>query len=227
MLVLDLKSVPDAAAGKRLLALEPFTDGEALLAMRTLRVAHEGHARVPAHLSRVVAATLVDARVGHFSLQSFDFRHDEPAALLALEAAVQAAQRPVTTWGACQARSLLLARALALGLAIPCLLADHGPQGILQKHHWGATPLVEAAGVYGLPHRLGLAPEDVEQAAAERLLPASACDAVITYLLALGLDVAAGALSAEAAASARASVREWMAAQTAPHWLAFLQQWGR
>jgi len=229
MLVLDLKTVPDPAAGKRLLALERFGDAEALLAMRTLRVAGQGHAAVPPHLCRVVAATLVQIDLDHCAVQCFEACADEAAALVALDAAIAAAAQPVHVWDASHgARSLLVARALALGLALPQLLADTGPRCLLQQHALTPVPLAEMAAVHGLPHRLGLPGDEVEACTVggiSRLSAGSAADALMAALLHLALAVAAGRLSPAAAAATRAAIQRWLATQTASHWLAFRAQW--
>lgn len=229
MLVLDLKTVPDPAAGKRLLALERFGDAEALLAMRTLRVAGQGHAAVPPHLCRVVAATLVQIDAEHCAVQSFEACSDEAAALLALDAAIAAAARPVHVWDGSQgARSLLAARALAWRLALPQLLAADGPRCLMQKHALPPLPLAEMAAVHGLPHRLGLLGDEVESCTVggiSRLRAGSEADALMAALLHLALQVAAGRMTAAAAATTHAAVRRWLAAQTAAHWLAFREQW--
>lgn len=229
MLILDLKTLPDPAAGKRLLALERFGDAESLLAMRTLRIASQGHAEVPPHLCRVVAATLVHVGSDHCTLQSFEGCADEAAALLALDAAVAAIAEPLYVWDARHgARVLIAARALACQLALPHLLAGAGPQGLAQQHALGTIPLAELAAVHGLPHRLGLLNEEVETCAASaisRLRAGCEADALMTALLHLALEVASGEISADAAKAGRRAIADWLKAQTAAHWQAFQQQW--
>lgn len=231
MLILDLKTVPDPAAGKRLLALEQFSDAEALLAMRTLRVAGQGHAEVPPHLCRVVAATLVHVEADHCSVQSFEACVDEAAALLALDAAIAAIAQPVFVWdGRHGARALLAARALAWHLPLPQLLADDGPRCLSQQHALGTVPLSELAAVHGLPHRLGLLVDDIEpcaKAGAARLRDGCAADALMTALLHLALSVASGRISAALAAAHRAQIADWLQAQSAAHWQSFRQQWNK
>lgn len=229
MLILDLKTVPDPAAGKRLLALEQFSDAETLLAMRTLRVAGQGHAEVPPHLCRVVAATLVQIEVDRCIVQSFEVCADEAAALLALDAAIAAVAQPVFVWDArFGARALLSARALAWRLALPHLLADDGPHCLSQHHGLAAMPLSELAAVYGLPHRLGLLADDIEpcaQSSATRLRDGCAADALMTALLHLALAVASGSITAELASATRARIADWLQGQSAVHWQSFCQQW--
>lgn len=237
MLILDLKTVPDPAAGKRLLALEKFGDAETLLAMRTLRVAGQGDADVPAHvkaqvpphLCRVVAATLVRVDAERCELQSFDGCAAEADALRALDAAVAEAMLPVFVWNAGHgARALLAARALAWHLALPQLLAGSGPRCLTQHHALDPIPLAELAAVHGLPHRLGLAAHEIELCATKgmvRLRAGCEADALMTALLHIALEVAAGRLSATTASSLRQRVSHWLKAQTAAHWLAFAQQW--
>ena len=229
MLILDLKTVPDPAAGKRLLALEKFGDAETLLAMRTLRVAGQGHSEVPPHLCRVVAATLVRVDAERCELQSFDGCAAEADALRAIDAAVAEAGLPVFVWNAGHGvRALLAARALAWHLALPHLLAGSGPRCLTQHHALDPIPLAELAAVHGLPHRLGLAAHEIEPCATTgiaRLRAGCEADALMTALLHLGLDMAAGRTSLSMASSIRTRISHWLHAQTAPHWLAFAQQW--
>lgn len=229
MLILDLKTVPDPAAGKRLLALEQFGDAESLLAMRTLRIAGQGHASVPPHLCRVLAATLVRIETDRCEVSSFDGCADEAAALTALDAAAAAVAQPVYVWdGRDGARALLAARALAWKLALPHLLADSGPRCLAQHHALGAIPLAELAAVHALPHRLGLLSEDIESCAvagASRLRTGCEADALMTALLHLALEVASGRMTAAVAAASRAAIASWLQAQTASHWQAFRTQW--
>ena len=231
MLILDLKTVPDPAAGKRLLALEQFSDAETLLAMRTLRVAGQGHAEVPPHLCRVVAATLVHIEADRCTVQSFEACADEAAALLALDAAIAAVGQPIFVWdGRFGARALLSARALAWHLALPNLLVDDGPRCLSQHHALGAVPLSELAAVHGLPHRLGLLADDIEpcaKASAARLRDGCAADALMTALLHLALEVASGRISTAHASTTRARIAEWLQGQSAVHWQNFRQQWNR
>ena len=232
MLVLDLKSVPDPAVGKRLLALEKFSDAEAILAMKTLRVAAHQSAAVPALQRRVVAAALVVASADHFAVEEFVAAGNEAEMLAAIEQRVSAAQAPVWAWDAAGSyRPQLLARALATGTAIPALLTAQGPQGL--SAHFGfqrdAAPLAELAAVYALPHRLGLRSADTEAAHArgdvDALRGGSAVDALIAYLLGVALKAATGEIDAAARLAERQQVCQWLGAQPAPHWQQFHAVW--
>ena len=229
LIVLDLKTVPDAEVGKRLLALERFSDAEAELAMKTLRGATAQNAAVPMQQRRVVAAALVVADSARFTVETFLAGADEPALLAALEAQASA---PVWAWDAGRGyRTQLLARALATGVALPKLLAVQGPQSLaahfgLQAAH---AALPELAAIHRLPHRLGLRAAECESASARgdatRLASGSAADALIAYLLALALKAATGEISASEASAARQRVRDWLATQDAAHWRAFRNEW--
>jgi hypothetical protein len=229
MLILDLKTLPDPAAGKRLLALERFGDAETLLAMRTLRVAAQGHAAVPPHLCRVVTAALVRLDDQGLSVQCFDGCAGEDEALRALEAAVAAAGEPVWVWDAAHGgRALLLARALAHGLILPTLLAGNGPYGLSAHHGFAQLPLHELAAVHGLPHRLGLAAEDVEACTVsgrDRLRAGCEADALNTLLLHLALEAAAGRVPSAELSARRQQVATWLVSRDEPHWQAFRQHW--
>ena len=232
MLVLDLKSVPDPAVGKRLLALEKFSDAEAVLAMKTLRVAGHQSNAVPSQQRRIVAAALVVASEHHFAVEEFLPAMDEPAMLRAIEQRVVAASAPVWAWDGVRGyRAQLLARALATGAAMPALFAARGPQSLAA--HFGFQPenarLAELAAAHGLPHRLGLRTAETEAAHArgehQRLLAGSAADALIAYLLSIALKAATGEIDEAARTSARQQVCGWLKQQTAAHWQQFHTVW--
>ena len=231
VLLLDLKTVPDPQVGKRLLALEQFSDAEAELAMKTLRVATAAHPAVPLQQRRIIAAALVVASPEQFTVLEFPAR-DEPAALNALESAVAAHPGTVWAWDSGSGyRTQLLARALATRTALPGLLRQAGPRSVAA--HYGLQPaasaLAELAAVYGLPHRLGLRAAETEAAHArgehERLSAGSAADALIAYLLLLALQRLTGETDAVTLQLAQARVSAWLCAQTAPHWQQFRQHW--
>lgn len=232
MLVLDLKTVPDPEVGKRLLALEKFSDAEAVLAMKTLRVAGHQSNAVPAQQRRVVAAALVIASAGGFTVREFSGGSDESQMLSAIEQDVRGAGVPVWAWDGMRGyRAQLLARALATGVAMPAVFAAQGPKSLAA--HFGFppqnAPLAELAAAHGLPHRLGLRAADTEAAHAcgdrQKLLAGSAADALIAYLLSIALKAATGELDEPAYLRAREQVCGWLKAQTAVHWQQFHQVW--
>lgn len=232
VLVLDLKTVPDPEVGKRLLALEKFSDAEAVLAMKTLRVAGHQSNAVPAQQRRVVAAALVIASENQFSVKEFAVGSDESAMLRAIEQQVCAANAPVWAWDSVRGyRAQLLARALATGVALPTVLADRGPQSLAA--HFGFSPenapLAELAAVHSLPHRLGLRSVDTEAAHArgdhQKLLAGSAADALIAYLLSIALKAATGEITEATRIAARQQVCGWLKDQTAVHWQQFHTVW--
>ena len=232
MWLLDLKTVPDPGAAKRLLALEAFSDAEAVLAMTTLRVARQQALAQPPQLRRVVAAVLLRAGPEGVDLVKFDDADGEAALLHGLETELARAEGPVWAWDAAQYyRSQLLARALAGGLALPRLLAERGPRSLAAHFGFaaGTAFLAELAAVHGLPHGLGLRAAEVEAAHAagdrERLRAGGAADALIAYLLALALWQATGERGPAEMAEQRTLVRRWLAAQAAPHWRAFAKGW--
>ena len=232
LLVLDLKTVPDPAVGKRLLALEKFSDAEAILAMKTLRVAAHQSAAVPCLQRRVVAAALVVVSAEHFAVEEFVAAASEAEMLAAIERCVPATQASVWAWDAvANTRTQLLARALATGVAMPALLSAQGPQGLAAHFGFqrGAAPLEELAAVHALPHRLGLRTADAEAAHArgdaDKLRGGSAVDALIAYLLGVALKAATGEISQAARLAARQQVCNWLAEQTAPHWQQFHAAW--
>ncbi len=232
VLVLDLKSVPDPAVGKRLLALEQFSDAEAVLAMKTLRVAGHQSNAVPVQQRCVVAAALVVATAQQFSVLEFAAGADEAAMLLAIERTVVAQAAAVVAWDSARSyRTLLLARALATRTALPGLLQASGPQSLAA--HFGIAPdhaaLAELAAVHGLPHRLGLRSADTEVAHvrgdAQKIIASSAVDALIAYLLRVALKAATGEIDAATQHAARHQVCDWLKRQTAPHWRQFHAVW--
>lgn len=230
MRILDLKTVPDPAVAKRLLALEPFSDAEAVLAMTTLRVAGQQPPSPPLPLRRIVAATLLSAGPERVQITSFDDADGESALLAALEAEAARGFGPVWCWsGEGMARTQLLARALAAGVAMPSLLSLQGPRSLCEQHGLvdAGDALAEFAALQGLPQRLGLRGTEVELAHAaadrERLRSGSAVDALIAYLLDLALQQATGERGN--LASAHRLLRDWLVAQPAPHWRAFHQHW--
>ena len=230
MRILDLKTVPDPAAAKRLLALEPFSDAEAVLAMTTLRVAGLQPPSPPLPLRRIVAAALLSAEPDGVRVTGFDDARGEPALLSALEAEAARGSGPVWCWsGDGVVRTQLLARALATGVAMPALLAQRGPLSLCTRHGLVAAgeALPEFAAARGLPQQLGLRGTETELAHAagehERLRAGSAVDALIAHLLGLALQQASGERGD--AEAAQRQLRDWLAAQPAPHWRAFLQHW--
>ena len=232
VLILDLKTVPDPEVGKRLLALEKFSDAEAVLAMKTLRVAGHQSNAVPSQQRRVVAAALVVASHAEFTVQEFTAGTDESQMLNAIEQRVRATHAPAWAWDGMRGyRAQLLARALATGVAMPAVFAAKGPQSLAA--HFGFSPenapLAELAAVHGLPHRLGLRAADTEAAHArgdhQKLLAGSAADALIAYLLSIALKAATGELDERAHLAAREQVCSWLRAQTAAHWQQFHAAW--
>ena len=232
MLLLALKTAPDPAVGKRLLALEQFSDAEAELAMRTLRVASHQCPKVPLLQRRIVAAALVVSGGGRFELLSFDASTDEPTALRALEQAVASANEALWSWdGQQELRAQLLARALAHGLALPALLAAQGPGSLAM--HYGLLPhaaaLAELAAVHGLPHRLGMNTEEAEVAVARgdhaAVQAACAVDALLAYLLGIALRAATGEIDEAGRIAARQQVGDWLRLQADSHWQQFHAVW--
>lgn len=232
MRILDLKTVADPEAAKRLLALEPFSDNEALLAMTTLRVARQQAPQLPIPLRRVAAASLLRVDADRVELAEFDDADGEAALLRALEAELGETDGPVWAWDAAgHYRSLLLARSLAGSLALPRLLADGGPCSLAVRHGFapGTAALSELAAIHGLPQALGLRAAEVEAAHAagdrERLRAGSAADGLMACLLHLALEQSVGARSAESVAAERQRLRDWLGRQPAPHWRQFLKAW--
>lgn len=233
MLVLDLKTVPDPGVGKRLLALEKFGDAEAVLAMKTLRVAGHQSAAVPVQQRRVVAAALVIASANEFTVAEFIAGTDEARMLTEIEQRVHAAATaPVWGWESTRSyRAQLLSRALATGVAMPALLAAHGPQSLAARFGFAPdnAPLAELAAVHGLPHRLGLRTVETEAAHIrgdhQQLGTGSAADALIAYLLAIALQAATGEIDEAARQAARRQVCDWLQRQTSAHWQQFHAVW--
>lgn len=232
MLILDLKTVPDPAVGKRLLALEKFSDAEAELAMKTLRIAGHQSAIVPPQQRRIAAAALVVAMSGQFAVETFSAATDEAETLAAIEHSVSEKAGSVWAWDPARGyRGQLLVRALATGVAMPTLLATNGPQSLASYFGFqpGVAPLAELAAVYGLPHRLGLRAADAEVAHARgdaaALIAGSAADALIAYLLCVALKAATGEVNATEHAARRLQVSHWLATQTAAHWRQFHAAW--
>lgn len=232
MWLLDLKTVPDPLAAKRLLALEPFSDPDAVLAMTTLRVARQQSPVLPTPLRRIVAATLLRLDGEQIEAIEFDDGDGEHRLLTGLEAELARAPGPVWAWDASQQyRSQLLARALAHDLALPRLLAERGPRSLASHFGFvgGTAFLAELAAVHGLPQQLGLRAAEAEAAHQagdrERLRAGSAADVLIAQLLALALQHATGEREAAAVEADRARLRDWLAAQLAPHWRAFNKLW--
>jgi Predicted 3'-5' exonuclease related to the exonuclease domain of PolB len=159
---------------------------------------------------------------------TFDTQTDEAKALRALESAVATSGENPWVWhDASGLRTLLLARALAHGLALPALLAG-GLRCVTTQHGLDAAPLHEIAAVHGLPHRLGLQPDEAEaldSLAPQRLTACSEADALMAALLDLGLRQARGETSFDEATACRRRVAAWLAAQTAGHWQQFQQYW--
>ena len=231
-LVLDLKSVPDPAVGKRLLALEQFGDAEAVLAMKTLRVAGHQSPVVPLQQRRVVAAALVIAAPERFEIREFAAGSDEGALLASVEALARDKAVPVWAWdGGRHYRPQLLARALALKLALPSLFSAQGPLSVAAHFgfHPGEAPLGELAAVHGLPHRLGLRTAETEQAHARgetaKLVGGSAVDALLAYLLSIALKAATGEMAEPERQAAHQQVCRWLDEQTASHWQQFRKVW--
>lgn len=231
-LVLDLKTVPDPAVGKRLLALEQFSDAEAVLAMKTLRVAGHQSPVVPLQQRRVVAAALVMASSEGFAIREFTAGSDEGELLARIEQLAQEQGAPVWAWdGGRHYRPQLLARALALKLALPTLLAARGPRSFAEHFgfHPGEAPLGELAAVHGLPHRLGLRTADTELAHARgetaKLVGGSAVDALLAYLLSIALQAATGEIDEPTRKLAHQQVCSWLSTQTASHWQQFRKVW--
>lgn len=232
MWLLDLKTVPDPAAAKRLLALEPFSDREAVLAMTTLRVACQQSPIQPTQLRRVAAAVLLRVDAGHIEAVEFDDADGEAELLRGLEAELARSPGPVWAWDASgHYRSQLLARALAHRLALPSLLAERGPRSLSAHFGFagGTAFLAELAAVHGLPQQLGLRAAEAEAAHEagdrERLRAGSGADVLIAWLLTLALQQATGERSADEVAADRTEVRRWLAQQPAPHWRQFERSW--
>lgn len=230
MRILDLKTVPDPAAAKRLLALEPFSDAEAVLAMTTLRVAGLQPASPPLPLRRIVTASLLSLAPDGLHIATLDDVGGEPALLSALEAEAARGRGPLWVWEAGSAtRTQLFARALASGVAMPALLAQQGPSSLCDRYSLTAAgdALAEFAAAHGLPQQLGLRGSETESVHAagdyQRLRAGSAVDAVIAYLLGLALAQACGERGD--IVTERGQLREWLATQPAPHWRRFLQLW--
>lgn len=232
MLILDLKTVPDPAAAKRLLALEPFSDAEAVLALTTLRAAHGQQPMVPAQLRRIAAASLLRVNDAGIELSEFDDSAGERSLLLELRAELAREPGAVWAWDSSGSyRSQILARALAHGLALPELLNERGPRSLAA--HYGLSPscsaLAELAAVHGLPHQLGLRAREAEQAYAAgdrvRLRAGSGADALITWILSITLDLATGALSADAAEAERQRLRGWLRQGGRSYFQDFLRGW--
>jgi predicted PolB exonuclease-like 3'-5' exonuclease len=251
-LVFDIETIPDLAAGRRILDLEGMGDAEVWAAMKTLREAHRGTDFQPVHLHRVVAISVALREGDSFRCWSIGDESSGEAELVQRFFDGIDKYRPVlVSWnGSGFDLPVLHYRGLAHGVRAPRYWDVGGFDretrwdNYLGRYQFRHTDLMDVLALYngrnnaplheialllGLPGKLGMDGSKVFDAYRAGQLAAirAYCetDVLNTYLIWLRWQLMRGYLSREEEGAEVERARAFIAATGASHWNEFLAAW--
>ncbi len=252
VLVFDIETVPDVAAGRRLHGLEELSDADTARAMQHLRMQQKGTDFLPTHLQRIVAISVVLRRKEELRVASLgDVETDEAELLRRFFESIEKIRPTLVSWnGGGFDLPVLHYRALVHSIQAPAYWdTGHFDRearwnsyiGRYQFRHIDLmdvlalyqprnnAPLNEVAQLLGLPGKQGFDGSQVWEAfQAGRLAEIRhycETDVLNTYLIYLRFQLMRGLLSVAEHTDEVGRVKRFLAAATAPHWQAFSAAW--
>ncbi|MGI8739358.1 MAG: 3'-5' exonuclease [Gammaproteobacteria bacterium] len=252
VLVFDIETVPDVAAGKRLLELDGLPDADVALAMGHLRHQQTGRDFLPHHQQRIVAISIAMRAGSSFKLWSLgDEDSDEPELLRRFYDGIDRFNPTLVSWNGCGFDlPVIHYRSLLHGVAAPRYWETGDSDtsfrynNYLNRFHWrhidlmdvlagynprAFAPLDQIATLLGLPGKMGMHGGKVWEAfqAGDIAAIRDYCetDVLNTYLVYLRFEMMRGQLDAEAHARECQLARDALAAIDRPHLNEFLTRW--
>jgi len=252
VLAFDIETVPDVAAGRRLLGLDGLDDAGVAEALFQRRRQASGNDFLPHHLQRVVAISCAMRSREGFKLWSIgDPGASEAELVQRFFDGVERFTPDLLSWnGTGFDLPVLHYRALfhRVRAARYWELGEGDREfkfnNYLNKYHWRHTDLMEAlagfeprarasldevAQLCGLPGKLGIGGAKVWDAVQAGEFGAvrayCECDVLNTYLIGLRFDLMRGALDASELAAEEGVVRDALARDGRAHLLEYLAAW--
>jgi len=253
VLVFDIETVPDVAAGRRLYGLEGLGDKEVANVMQQLRREESGGSEfLRLHLHRIVAIAAVlrsRERVKVWSIGDVDA--GEAELVQRFFDGIERYAPTLVSWnGGGFDLPVLHHRALIHGISAPRYwevgeeVSEYRWNNYLNRFHWRHTdlmdvlanyqpranaPLDEIATLLGLPGKMGMHGskvwESYQAGDLEGIRSYCETDVLNTYLVYLRFELMRGRLSAAQHAAEVDLLRGALQADGHPHLLAFLRAW--
>ena len=254
VLVFDIETVPDVAAGRRLLGLAGVSDGEVAEAMFSRR-RHETHGAsdfLRHHLHRVVAISVLLAGRDQLRVWSLgDPGSGEAELVQRFFEGIEKYTPQLVSWnGRSFDLPVLHYRALLHGISAPRYWENGAEDqsfrwnNYLSRYHErhcdlmdvlagyearAAAPLHEVALLLGLPGKAGISGADVwdefQAGRVDAIRDYCESDVLNTWLIYLRLQLMRGRLTPEAVDQEEARLRALLQAEDRPHFREFLDHW--
>lgn len=252
VLVFDIETVPDVAAGRRLNELEGLSDGDTAKAMQHLRAQARGTDFLPHHLQRVVAISVALRRADELKVWSLgEPDADEAELIRRFFEGIEKYRPTLVSWnGSGFDLPVLHYRAMLHRVQAPAYWdtghfnRDSKWDSYIGRYQFRHTdvmdvlslyqprayaPLDEVAQLLGYPGKLGMDGSQVwERYQSGGLLHIrSYCetDVLNTYLVYLRFQHMRGLLSDAELAAEHAKARGFLKSSAAPHWQEFQAAW--
>ncbi len=253
ILVFDIETIPDLAAGRRLYGLEGLNDADVGKIMFHKRREETGDSEfLRHHLHRIVAISVALRRADQLRVWSLgDEQSDEADLIRRFYDGLDKYAPTLVTWnGSGFDLPVLHYRSLVHGIAAPRywdtgeLDRDFKWNNYISRFHWRHTdlmdvlagyqprasaPLDDIAQMLGLPGKLGMDGSQVWSAyQAGRLgeiRDYCETDVLNTYLVYLRFELLRGNLDQPGYEREVGRVRELLKGEDRPHWRAFLDAW--
>ena len=253
VLAFDIETVPDVAAGRRLLGLDGLDDRGVAEAMMALRRAESGGSEfLRLHLHRVVVISLAGEVAGRFRVWSIG-EPGEPEAELVRRFfdGIERTVPVLVSWnGGGFDLPVLHYRSLIHGVGAPRYWDTGGDDSQFRWNNYinrfhdrhtdlmdvlsgyqnrAVAPLDEMAALCGLPGKMGMSGSRVWETLLagdfDAVRDYCETDALNTYLLYLRFQRMRGRLDGPGLEAACGAVREGLREDGRPHLLEFLQRW--
>ncbi len=253
VLVFDIETVPDVAAGRRLYGLDGLSDTEVATVMFHQRRQETGGSEfLRLHLHKVVAISLVMRHGAHFKVWSLGTPQSPEAELIQrFFDGLERYTPTLVSWnGSAFDLPVLHYRALLHGISAPRYWEtgdedrDFRWNNYLSRYHMRHTdlmdvlaayqpranaPLDEIATLLGLPGKMGMSGAKVWEAyqagEIEAIRDYCETDVLNTYLVYLRFELMRGRLQPESYQAECQRVREALRQERKPHLDAFLAAW--
>jgi len=253
ILVFDIETIPDIAAGQRLHALDGLSDADIAKIMFHKRREETGDSEfLRHHLHRIVAISVVMRRADQLKVWSLgDEESDEAELIRRFFDGVEKYSPTLVTWnGSGFDLPVLHYRSLVHGIAAPRywdtgdLDRDFKWNNYISRFHWRHTdlmdvlagyqprasaPLDDIAQMLGLPGKLGMDGSKVWDAYQAGKLAdiRNYCetDVLNTYLVYLRFELIRGTLDPAGYDQEVQRVRDVLGSEDKPHWRDFLAAW--
>jgi hypothetical protein len=253
ILVFDIETIPDIASGRRLYELEGLNDADVAKVMFHKRREETGDSEfLRHHLHRIVAISVAMRRVDQLKVWSLgDESSDEADLIRRFFDGIEKYSPTLVTWnGSGFDLPVLHYRSLLHGIAAPRywdtgdLDRDFKWNNYISRFHWRHTdlmdvlagyqprasaPLDDIAQMLGLPGKLGMDGSKVWDAyqagKLNEIRDYCETDVLNTYLVYLRFELIRGNLDQSGYDQEIRRVRDFLKAESKPHWRDFLDAW--